>query len=514
MKLARSHNAVRNMRAGVISKIVNILFPFLVRAVFIRTLGAEYLGVNSLFTSVLSVLSLTELGFGSAVVFSMYRAIAEDNHQMINELLLFYRNVYRWVGCIILGIGLLLIPFLPYLTKGSYPADINPLIVYLVFLINTVLSYFMFAYLNSLMQAFQRTDVSTIIAMFMNIAKDCLQIILLLTVKNYYAYLTVMPVFTVLSNLRTAIIARKMFPHYHPYGKLSTAIKAEIKEKVSGLLIQKLCSVSRNAFDSIFISIFLGLTEIAIYNNYYYIMKAITGFMGIATSAVLAGVGNSVATETKEKNHQDMMRMNFVYMWISGWFTACLLCLYQPFMRVWAGSKMLLPMSSVVLLCAYFYTLKMGDVRSVYSSASGLWWQNRYRALAEAVANIVLNYVLGKYYGINGIIAATLISLFIINFCYGSQLVYKYYFTGQKARVYYLFHAVFAMATVIICTVCWLICKHIPDTLPGFTGKVFVCILIPNSILYLLFSRTELYHDAVPWFLKRIGIRKNLFKHS
>lgn len=174
MKLARSHNAVRNMRAGVISKIVNILFPFLVRAVFIRTLGAEYLGVNSLFTSVLSVLSLTELGFGSAVVFSMYRAIAEDNHQMINELLLFYRNVYRWVGCIILGIGLLLIPFLPYLTKGSYPSDINPLIVYLVFLINTVLSYFMFAYLNSLMEAFQRTDVSTKIAMFMNIARDCL----------------------------------------------------------------------------------------------------------------------------------------------------------------------------------------------------------------------------------------------------------------------------------------------------------------------------------------------------
>ena len=291
----------------------------------------------------------------------------------------------------------------------------------------------------------------------------------------------------------------------HPCGKLSTAIKAEIKEKVSGLMLQKLCYVSRNAFDSIFISAFLGLTEIAIYNNYYYIMNAITGFMGIATSAVLAGVGNSVATETKEKNHQDMMRMNFVYMWISGWFTVCLLCLYQPFMRVWVGSEMLLPMSSVVLLCAYFYTLKMGDVKYVYSSASGLWWQNRYRTLAEAVVNIVLNYVLGKYYGINGIIAATLISLFFIGFGYGSLIIYQHYFTEQKPSVYYAFHASFAMATVITCAVCWLICRYIPDTLLGFVGRVFICIFIPNIILYLLFNRTEMYHDTMLWLLKRIG---------
>ena len=197
--------------------------------------------------------------------------------------------------------------------------------------------------------------------------------------------------------------------------------------------------------------------------------------------------------------------MNFVYMWISGWFTACLLCLYQPFMRVWAGSEMLLPMSSVVLLCAYFYTLKMGDVRHVCSSASGLWWQNRYRALAEAVANIVLNYVLGKYYGINGIIAATLISLFFIGFGYGSLIIYQYYFTEQKPSVYYAFHASFAMATVITCAMCWLVCSYIPDTLLGFVGRVFICIFIPNIILYLLFNRTEMYHDTMLWLLKRIG---------
>lgn len=279
---------MRNMCAGFVNKIVSLLCPFVVRTVFIHTLGVEYLGVNSLFASVLSVLSLTELGFGSAIVFNMYKAIAEDDTDTINALLFFYRKVYRWVGTAILGIGLLLIPVLPHLTKGTYPSDINPLLVYLVFLFNSAIIYFLFAYLNSLLQAFQRTDVFTIVGMYMNIVMYALQIILLLTVKNYYAYLMIMPAFTILTNIRTAIIAKKMFPQYRPFGRLSAEIKADIKEKVSGLMIQKLCAVSRNAFDSIFISMFLGLTQIAIYNNYYFIMSSVTGFMSILTSAMIA----------------------------------------------------------------------------------------------------------------------------------------------------------------------------------------------------------------------------------
>lgn len=508
MKLERSHNAVRNIKVGIVSNAVNLLLPFLSRAVFIRTLGAEYLGVNSLFTSVLSVLSLTELGFSSAVVFSMYKAIAEDDTQSINALLYFYRKVYRYVGAIILGLGLLLIPFLPYLTRGSYPGDIDPLIVYLVFLFNTAISYFLFAYLNSLLTAFQRTDISARINMFMNIGKNALQIVLLVTVRNYYAYLAIMPAFTVLSNIRTAIITKKMFPQYRPVGMLSREIKAGIKEKISGLMIQKVCVVSRNAFDSIFISVFLGLTEIAIYNNYYYIMNTVTGFMAVATSAVLAGAGNSVAMESQQKNHDDMMRMNFIYMWLSGWCTACLLCLYQPFMRLWAGPELLLPISSVALFCAYFYVLKMGDVRAIYVEAKGLWWHNRYRALAESAANIVLNYVLGRYFGVNGIIAATLISLFLINFCYGSTLIYRYYFTEMKAGVYFGFHARCALATVAVCSASYLICKSLPDTLAFFLVRVGICMLAPNVLFYFLYRNTAMYRTSVPWILERIGISK------
>lgn len=514
MKLERSKNAVRNIKVGIISNAVNLLLPFLARAVFIRTLGAEYLGVNSLFSSVLSVLSLTELGFSSAVVFSMYKAIAEDDTKSINALLCFYRKVYRYVGAIILGLGLLLIPFLPNLTRGSYPGDIDPLIVYLVFLFNTVISYFLFAYLNSLLTAFQRTDIDARINMLMNIGKNALQIVLLLTVKNYYAYLAIMPVFTVLSNIRTAMITKKMFPQYHPTGVLSREIKADIKEKVSGLMIQKVCGVSRNSLDSIFVSMFLGLTQIAVYNNYYLIISAVTGFMLVAATAVTAGAGNSVAMEGQQKNHDDMMRMNFIYMWLSGWFTACLLCLYQPFMRFWAGPELLLPMPSVALFCTYFYVLKMGDMITVYVDAKGLWWHNRYRALVESGANIVLNYVLGKYFGVNGIISATLISLFLINFCYGSTLIYRNYFTEMKAGDYFGFHARCALTTVVVCSATYLICKNLPDTFAFVFARMGICTLAPNVLFYFLYRNTAMYRTSVPWILKRIGISKShLFRH-
>jgi O-antigen/teichoic acid export membrane protein len=506
MKLERSKNTKRNIKAGLISKIVSLLCPFAVRTVLIKMLGAEFLGVNSLFSSILSVLSLTELGFGSAIVFNMYKAIAEDDDETINALLYFYKKVYLCIGCIILMLGVALIPFLDYLISGSYPDGIKPVIVYLIYLINTVISYFMYAYLSSLLNAFQRDDVLSVIGTFVNIATYTVQIIILMCLKNYYLYLSVSLVSTVLTNVVQAYATRKLFPKYKPKGRISGETKADIREKVGGLVINKLCGVSRNAFDSIFISMFLGLTQIAIYNNYYYIMNSITAFMSILTSAMVAGVGNSVASETKEKNHQDLTRLNFIYMWIAGWCAVCLLCLFQNFMKLWVGDGLILPMSSMVLFCLYFYVLKMGDIRYVYDQAVGIWWQNRYRAVAEAVTNIILNYMLGKYFGINGIISATLISLFVINFCYGSQIIFKYYFSEQNIKNYYLTHGVYFFVSVAIGAITYWICSFTADTLIGFVIKIVVCISVPNILYLIVYRRTKIYRDSVGWMLSRLRI--------
>ena len=506
MKINRSENAVRNLRTGFLNKIITLICPFIIRTIFIHTLGAEYLGVNSLFSSILSVLSLTELGFSSAIVFFLYRAIATDDNTLINALLLYYRKVYRIVGIVFLSIGILLIPLLPYLVKGTYPDGIQPVTVYLIFLFNTAISYFLYAYLGSLLIAFQRNDLQDKVQVALTILSHALQAVILLLARNYYAYLCIIPIFTILNNLAIAYIVKKNYPQFFPDGKLSTDIKKDIQKKVKGLMIQKLCAVSRNSFDSIFVSLYLGLKEITIYNNYFYIINILTGFLLVFITAIEAGAGNSTATETQEKNYQDMVNTNIIYMWISGWCFTCLICLYQPFMTIWAGENLLLSMSSVLLFSVYFYILKMGDVRSIYVGTNGLFWEHRYRAIAESVLNIFLNWILGKYFGINGIIAATIISLFFVNFLYGSRIVFKYYFTHFKLRDFFLLHLYCASITVITCVPTYLICSSIPSSIPGLLLRILICIVIPNILIILIGQKISRWRIAVSWVLNQFKI--------
>lgn len=507
MILERSKNVVKIILTGLIGRIISLVCPFAVRSVFIYTLGAEYLGLNSLFSSILTVMSLAELGFGSAIVFSMYRAIAEDDSDTINALLYFYRKVYRTVGLVILLVGLALIPFLPYFIKGTYPNDINLTVVYLVFLGNAVISYFAYAYWGCLIQAFQRNYVTNVLDSILNILSSIIQIIFLLTCSSYYIYILVIPVFTVLNNVKNAIVAKKLFPLYKPFGLLKPEVRDGLNKKVKGLVVGRICGLSRNTFDSIFISIFLGLTQVAIYNNYFMIMTSVNGFLSIITGAVTAGAGNSVATDSPQKNHSDMMRMNFIYMWISGVCVTCLCCLIQPFMKMWMGEKLMLPLSSVALFCMYFYVQKMGDVRFIYVNATGIWWENRFVAIVESISNLLLNVVLGYLWGVNGIIAATLVSMFLVNFCYGSRIIYEIYYTGEKVSRYFLFHLKFTMVNILALFFAYCICTLLPEEtyfLFDFLTRMLICLIVPNFVIWIFYRKSNLYKNALLWVTERL----------
>ena len=504
MKLERSRNAIRNVSFGLVAKIGAIFFPFLSRTVFIHTLGEAYLGLNSLFASVLTVLNLAELGFGSAIVFCMYRPVAEDDHETINALLHYYRRIYRYIGLVILGIGLLLVPFLPYLVNGSCPPDINLTVVYLVFLGNTVMSYFLFGYRMALITAFQREDLISKVDFFISGIICGLQITILLTVRNYYVYLLVLPLSTIINNIRTLLISRWKFSQYSPQSGLSAKQKEIIKEKVSGLMISKVSAASRNSLDSIFIAMFMGLVATAKYTNYCYVMHSIVAALRVLTDAVTGGVGNSVVLESAEKNYHYMQRMNFLYMWLTGWCTICLLCMYQPFMEIWAGKKGMLPMSVVSLICVYFYFLKMGDVRNIYEQAKGIWWENRFRAIAETVGNLFLNFWLGRWFGVHGIIAATLVVLFFIDFCYGSRNIYRHYFKTEKISEYYSSHIFYGLATVAAGVVTYIICEMLEGGITGLIARMVVCVVVPNILYWLIYRRTEIYEETMPWLFGKM----------
>ena len=511
MKLERAKNAKRSIIFGLFNKIVTLILPFIVRTILIKKLGSDYLGLSSLFTSILQVLSLSELGFSSAIIFSMYKPIADDDTDTICALQEFYRFIYRIIGCTIMGIGLCLIPFLPHLISGSYPTEINLYAIYLLYLINTSLSYFLFAYKSSILNAYQRIDIISNINTITQGSMYILQIAILYITQNYYIFILMLPVFTLVNNIINSVIVQKLYPQYICKGKLDKILLGSIKKQITGLIFNKLCQTSRNSLGIIFVSSFLGLTVTAIYSNYYYIMYAIIGIISVLTNAMVAGIGNSIIIETIEKNYDDLKKINFIYMIICGWCTICLACLYQPFMKVWVGKDLMFAYPVVILLSAYFYVLKMGDIRCLYSDAAGLWWENRYRAIIESVSNLVLIFIFVQIWGIYGIISATLISLLIINFGFGSQIVFKYYFKNNRIREYFLLHAKYASVTILVCIITYYVCSIIPfEGLVGLGFKGLICCLLPNILYIAIYFKTKDYERSVPWLLSVLHLQKKL----
>lgn len=511
--MSRTKNAVRNIFTGVFNKIIILIFPFLIRTVIIKELGTEYLGLSSLFTSILQVLNLTELGFSSAIIFSLYKPIAEKDDDKICSLMNFYKKIYRVIGFIILVIGLILLPFLPKLINGSYPSDINLYVLYLIYLFNTVITYYLFAYKSALLNAMQRNDIINNVNTITIIIQYTFQIIILYCTKNYYIYILVNTIMNIVNNLIIAHITKIKYPQYICKGEISKNDKTSIKKRVYGLMIQKICATTRNSFDSIFLSMFLGLNIVAIYNNYYTIMIAITGVLTIITSSITSSIGNSIATESTEKNYNDMKKFNFIYMWISGWCTICLLCLYQPFMEIWMGKENMLPCISVSLICIYFYTLKLGDILSAYYGAVGLWYEGRYRAVVETILNILLNYFLGKFFGVNGIILATVISMLLINFGYGATIIFKHYFKNISIFDYFKSHLLYSIVTFIACIVTYLLCIKIDTTLSfQLFIRGIICIIVPNFVYFICYFNNKEFKQSKEFIKNKI--LKNNYKRG
>lgn len=501
----RTKNVTRNLVSGLFNKMVHLVFPFIIRSVTIQVLGVEYLGLGSLFTSILQVLNLAEMGFSNAVVYNMYKPIAEKDKTTICALLNFYKKIYRIIGLVIMVIGLVLMPFLPHLIDGNVPDGANIYILYGIYLFNTVSTYFLFAYKSALVNAHQRNDIINNMLALTSLIQFVAQIVVLLVFKNYYVYMIVQCFTSILNNLLVAYIAKKKYPEHVCVGEVSGRQKKDIKKRVAGLMIQRVCATTRNSFDSIFISSMIGLTAVAIYSNYYQIMVAIMGIMGIVSSSITASVGNSIVTESEKKNYNDMNKFNFLYMWVSGWLTACLACLYQPLMKLWMGEENMFSYGIVVLFCMYFYALRMGDIRAVYSDAKGLWYENRYRAIAESIANVVLNLVLGYFFGVAGIVAGTLISLLVINFGYGSQILFKHYFVSHKVSDYFLRHGLYAIVTLAVCVATFFVCSFInADGIPELIIKGGVCVVLPNALYYMIYCKMSMFKEAKS-FLKRLA---------
>ena len=510
---SRMTHARRNMKSGVVLKLVTPLTSFITRTALIYSLGTVYLGLNGLFTSMLQVLSLAELGFGSAIVFSMYKPIAQKDEVTVNALLNLYRKIYRVVGSVIMGAGLLLIPFLPKLIHGSLPEGINLTALYLIRLADTSISYFLFTYRNCLLDASQRKSRIQRIQSISKIVLCAVQVLLLMLFKNYYIFCIAIPVIRIMQNIAYWIVSKKTFPQYHCEGDLPKESKKDIMKRVTGLFMFRLSHVLRNSFDSIILSAFLGLEILAMYQNYFLIVTTVVGISSILTDSTLSSIGNSVAMETTEKNYRDFKSFQLLFMWVVGIICVGMTSLYQPFIRLWVGKKNMLSDGLMVLFVIYFFTERMGNICFQYRQAKGLWWEDRARPIVDGITNLTLNFFLVQYIGIAGVMLSTIICHVFIDSLWGAGILFKNYFTEKKQAHYILKLALFAASTALACALSFVICNFIPPyaenaitCLLFMAARGIICMIVGNMIFFGIYRLLPEYKTAgvvMKKFLKR-----------
>lgn len=518
MQLNRTQNTVRNITWGVINKLIKILFPFVIRTIIIYRLGVKYVGLNSLFTSILSTLSLAELGFDTAIVTVMYKSVAENDNDNLCALLNFIKKAYLIVGTAILGMGMCCLPFLKYLIKdyNSIPSDMNLYVLFIMFLLNTVVSYFFGGYRNCVLEAYQRQDIVSNVNSFSTILFGILQIGILFISGNYYLYLVTMIISNVFINFATFYQAKKNFPRIIPKGSVKRDEKVALKRVLVGTFYARVGSVLSVSFDNIVISSFLGLTILAYYSNYSYIITAIQGFLIIIYASMQAGIGNSVTLDSVEKNYEDMVKFTFGYNWIVGWCSICLIYLFKPFISLWVGNKGVLPDLIVVLIVLDFYIVLSGGIIGIYKNALAIWWEDRYRCIIGGIFNLTLNICMvlafrkyGDVYALAGVLLSTILADLLILTPWAMKVTFDKYF--KKGIMEYAGQLImYFIVTILNIAICYPAMNSISrlfdeNMLLVLFFRMIVLIILPNIVYLIIYSKTKPYKLAKKFLKTKIN---------
>ena len=491
----RTKKSIKNIFFGLTFRISSIIFQFIIKTAIIWTLGAEYLGLNSLFNSILVMLSLSELGIGSALVYNMYKPITEKDDKKVCALLNTYKICYRIIGIVILIIGILILPFLKYFINGEIPNGINIYLLFIIYLINTVSSYLLFAYKNAILEATQNNGIENLIKTLINIFMYLLQILFLFTTHNYYLYIIIMPIATIVLNLVRSKKVDEMYPQYKCSGKLKKEEIKNIFKKTGSLIGHKIGTSIITSADSIVISAILGLEVLAIYSNYYLIITSLITFVTIFYTSITAGIGDSIIQDEPKKVEKNFNTLVFVNNWIVGFCTICLLCLYQPFMKLWMGKEMMFNFNIVILFSIYFYTWIIRRIGLTYKDAAGLWEPDFWKPYIGIVVNLITNIILVNLIGVAGATLSTIIIMVVIYFPWETAVIYKYIFKSSPKR-YITKITIFTILTIFLAALTYYLTTLISiEGIIGLALKAIICVIIPNSFYFIIFRKSKEFAD-------------------
>lgn len=498
---SRTKNSTINILTGVLGQILSILLKFIGRTVFIQTLGVSYLGINGLFSDILSMLSLAELGFDTAITYRLYKPVAEKNVIKIRAYLVFFRNIYWIIGFLIFLVGLLFIPALKFFIR-DYDSlaclGINAGLIFFLFLIQNVSTYLFFAYRSIALKINQKQYVLDFAGYFVTILSTLVQIVVLLLFNDYLVYIITTTSFVILQNLFYAGIATKYYPQYFK-GAKETLCKSEIIDlfkDCGALFVYKINNVVMKATDNIVLGAFVGLAIVGLYSNYLMIFVAVSGLLNIIFISLKASMGNLFVTNDLKKKYFFFEIMNMVTILLYGTAAISFAVVSNEIIECWIGLDYVLPQPLPIIIgVELLFTglkLNLAQIRHV----SGVFRQMWFRPAIGSAINVVASVVLVQFWGITGVILGTVLAAVFANLAIDPILIHKYSFENVKPVSYYYKKNIrFVLLFVLIGCFDFYVCSHllIGRGIISVITHLLICIMSVFLIGSLVFRNREEY---------------------
>lgn len=483
MNSSRTNNSIRNIVFSLANKFIMLILAFVSRSVFIYCVSIEYLGIQGLFSDILTMLSLADLGFSAAMTFSMYKPLADNDTEKLAALTHFYKKIYTIIAIVITTVGVMLIPFLKFLVNTDKEIP-HLTLYYLLYLANTVASYLV-VYKTSILTADQKEYIITKYTSIFSIITTVIQCLFLLLTKKFIIYLIIQVLFTFVKNFYISHKAEKMYPYINQGGTISDVEKKKLFKVIGSGFIYKVTGVVLSGTDNTLISIIVGTVAVGLYSNYTIVSNQLSGFVNIIFYSLTASLGNLVVQEKKSKRYEVFNTIQSFSMIISAFSVICLYFLQDDLIKVWLGDKYLLDKSVLVaIVINLYFTIVLYPIR-VYRDATGLYQKTKFIMLSTAVMNIVLSIILGKYFGLAGIIFATSLSRIVTHFWYEPIVLFKEHF-DKSSIIYFIEILKNIVLILIICLIEYFICKCI--SVVGWFTLILKGILVATSSLLLIFA--------------------------
>lgn len=491
--MGRVQSAIKNIVFGQVGNFITQILNFVLRTVFIDHLGDTLNGVNALYTGILSVLSMAELGIGTALNYSLYKPVADQDREKIKSYMQLYRKAYRVIGVVIAVIGLLISPFLPWIVKQPEGITVRDLtLYYYIFLFNTASSYFV-AYKYSLVNAEQKNYIQTNILTVTKMITVSLQIIVVLATGNFYIYLLTAAAVELIQKVFVTVYFNRRYPYLKDkeIGKLTKEETGEIASKTKALVFHKVGDVARLQTDSVIISAFINVTVTGFVDNYNWVLNSIANVVNIFFNSVISGFGNLIATESKERQYQMFKVYRFAACWIYGFTAIGFSMLLTPFIVLWKGESRALAYSVVICILIDFYFKGERVVLSNFKTAAGVFEQDKYLALIQGVVNLIISIVLVRSIGLVGIYIGTIVSGLIANIT-KPVIIYRV-ILDRPVKGYFVdlvkYTVVIAAVFGLLAFIKSLVMSQI--TILAFAEMFVIISIVFNGIFMLLFGRTD-----------------------